>query len=105
MNTVLRILRNALCDPRQTPNLLLLQLRVAVEHAKLELLQERQLVQVHLRREEPALQTRRSTPVVPVFTCSCTLRKEGSVLGYSIAHRADLVNFIRPSQNVVASGE
>lgn len=52
---ILRILGNALGDPRYIPDLLLLQFDVAEEHAILELLKERLLVQEHLHTEEPIL--------------------------------------------------
>lgn len=45
-------LGNALCDPDNVPALLLLELDVGVENAKVELVQESQLVQLHLQREE-----------------------------------------------------
>ena len=50
------ILSNALSDPSKTPDLLLLQLDVAVKHSVRELLEERKLVQVDLLREEPVLE-------------------------------------------------
>lgn len=43
-------LGNALCDPDNVPALLLLELHVGVENTKVELVQESQLVQLHLKR-------------------------------------------------------
>ena len=50
------ILSDTLRDPSKTPDLLLLQLDVAVKHGVRELLEERELVQVNLLREEPVLE-------------------------------------------------
>lgn len=42
-------LGDALCDPDDVPALLLLQLDVGVENTKVELVEESQLVQLHLK--------------------------------------------------------
>ena len=50
------ILSNALGNPGKAPDLLLLQLDVAVKYSIRELLHERELVQVNLLGEEPVLE-------------------------------------------------
>jgi len=56
VDLLLVVLADALRDPDNIPDLLLLQLHKRVEHAVLELLQEGVLVQVHLVLKKLVLQ-------------------------------------------------
>ena len=56
VDLLLVVLADALRDPHNIPDLLLLQLHKRVEHAVLELLQEGVLVQVHLVLKKLVLQ-------------------------------------------------
>jgi len=58
------ILSDAFGDPRQTPDLLLLQLDVTVKYGVRKLLEERKLVQVNFLCEEPILEVGGSPVVV-----------------------------------------
>lgn len=105
---ILRILRNALRDPRQIPDLLLLQLHVAEEHSVLELLQERLLVQEHLHAEESVLQLRRSSKVVhipiPIRLAGLHVAEERAVLRHALAGCSDLVDVVGLGELVVSLG-
>ena len=106
INPVPCILRDALRNPGDIPDLLLLQLQVRVEHAILELLQERLLVQVHLRVEEPVLQLRRRTQIVSTIRRRARLvLEERAVLAHALARGAHLVDVVRLRELVVPLGE
>ena len=106
LNPVPRLLCDTLGDPRQVPDLLLLELEVSVEHAILELLQERQLVVVHLRDEELVLQLRRDAEV-PILMRAGARRavEERAVLRDAFADRAHLVDVVCFCELVVSLGE
>ena len=106
LNSVPRLLCDTLGDPRQVPDLLLLELEVSVEHAVLELLQERQLVVVHLRDEELVLQLRRDAEV-PILVRAGARRavEKRTVLRDAFADRAHLVDVICFCELVVSLGE
>ena len=55
LDSVLRILRNTLCNPCQISYFLFLQFHVTIEDTELELLQEREPIQVHFRGKEVVL--------------------------------------------------
>lgn len=63
-------LGDALCDPHDVPALLLLQLDVGVEDAEVELVEEGQLVQLHLEME--------AKPVGPNVSCDEPLKVHAS---------------------------
>ena len=77
----LRILGNTLRNPSQVADLLLLQLRVAVKHPILELLQERLFVKLDFFAEEPVLEVGSSSQVVLACRSSTIdVVEEGTIL-------------------------
>ena len=121
MYPVARVLRNALRDPRDAPDLLLLELDVAVEHRELKLLQERELVEVHLVHEEAVLEVRRrvahaevpqqvrralpSAAAVHLTGSSGGSIEERTVLSDGVNSLADLLDVVGAREHVVALGE
>ena len=99
------ILSDAFGDPRQTPDLLLLQLDVAVKYGVRELLEERKLVQVNLLCEEPVLEVGGRPVVVITIRIAVGL---GRRLGGGLEEGMVLLNVIDRSSNlfhVVGSGK
>lgn len=85
------LLRYAFRDPHNVAALLLLQLQVRVEDAKVELLDEREHIQFDLVLEEAVLQRLLARIVARAV-------KQGRILGIVLGHRLHLLVVVGPGQ-------
>ena len=101
------LLCNALRDPRNVPDLLLLQLHVRVENAVLELLQKCHLVQIYLFHEKLVLNLSRCPFIVSSRCASIHAHafKERPVFCHAVARDPHLVNVFCPHKRVISAGE
>jgi len=110
INPIPRVLGDTLRNPRQTPNLMLLQLDIAIKHPILELLQERHLIQMHLHREETVFQRRSHSRDVALISRRRTIRprrrriKERAILWDVFTYHSHLVDIVCFGEGVVTFG-
>ena len=91
------ILRNTLCYPCNISNLLFLQLHIAAEHAVLELLQKRELIEVYLHVEEMILKlcgNSKSPRSSPVWAEAGAELSKNERYSLTLANLANLINVV-----------